>query len=204
MTSWDNFFQDKIKKIFTEKKSVIDIGGGLRISREKGNRFNNAHSWILPLAKKVDYKILDPVPDYKPDVLGDIHHLPFADNSQDAIICIAVLEHVENPIQAASELYRVLKPGGYLFVYLPFLYYYHAQKGYYQDYWRFTSDSIDVLFKNFSQKEICPVRGAMATWFKNSPLGKSKTLMIMANFLDKVMGKDKSKQVSGWNVFLIK
>jgi len=59
----------------------------------------------------VDYKILDQVGDYCPDIVGDIHNLPFLDNSQEAIICIAVLEHVENPIKAMEEMYRTLKPG---------------------------------------------------------------------------------------------
>ena len=30
----------------------------------------------------VDYKIMDVVPDYNPDIVGDIHNMPFADNSR--------------------------------------------------------------------------------------------------------------------------
>jgi len=55
------------------------------------------------------------------------------------------LEHVENPIKAAREMYRALKPNGYCFVYVPFLYYYHAEKGYYGDFWRFTEDSTKYM-----------------------------------------------------------
>ncbi|PIR93539.1 hypothetical protein COT99_00005 [Candidatus Falkowbacteria bacterium CG10_big_fil_rev_8_21_14_0_10_43_10] len=204
MSDWNEFFQEKIIKIFTEKKSVIDIGGGLRVLQDRGNRYDKNRAWILPYLKKVDYKILDPVPDYQPDIIGDIHSLPFPDNSQEAIICIAVLEHVENPFKAFKEMHRVLKPGGYCFIYTPFLYYYHAEPGYYHDYWRFSKDALELLSKDFSTMEIQNVRGAVATWLKISPIGRFKLLMAVANFFDKALGKVSSRQTSGYNIFLVK
>ncbi|MBF8280733.1 MAG: Methyltransf 11 protein [Candidatus Magasanikbacteria bacterium] len=201
---WDIFFKEKITKIFTEKKSVIDIGGGLRIMKEKNNRYDRTREWIVPYLEHVDYKVMDPVPDYHPDILGDIHHLPFPDCSQDAIVCIAVLEHVENPIKACQEIYRTLKPGGYCFLYVPFLFYYHAERGYYKDYWRFTKDAIEMLVHDFSSTEIQSVRGALETWFKISPLGRFAFINALGFGLDRLLGKDKSNQVSGYSVFLVK
>lgn len=201
---WQQFFKEKITTLLTECKNVVDIGGGLRIDKEKNNRHDPSRAWIQPLLKNVDYKILDPVPDYHPDILGDIHDLPFADNSQEALICIAVLEHVKNPFKAVDEMYRVLKPGGFCFTYVPFLYYYHPMKGYYDDYWRFTNNGIDELFKHFSTVEKCNVRGAIETWFYLSPLGKIKTLHFLAAWLDKLAHKTSSKQTSGYNIFAIK
>src|SRR4030042_3691166 len=120
MNYWEKFFREKIKKIFLEKNTVIDIGGGLRISPEKGNRYDKNREWIRSYAEKVNYKILDPIPDYNPDIIGDIHNLPFADNSIEAIICLAVLEHVETPIKATAEIQGVLKPGGFCLINVPF------------------------------------------------------------------------------------
>lgn len=200
----NDFCKESLKKIFTECKTVIDIGGGLRISKDRGNWFSKSNVWIEPLLKNVEYKIMDPVNTYNPDIIGDIHHMPFSDNSQEAIICISVLEHVENPIQAAKELYRVLVPGGYCFVYVPFLYYYHAEKGYYGDYWRFTEDTIRLLFKDFSHMETQQTTGAIEMWVKISPLGRLLVLRHLARFFDRVSGKSKSKQTSGYNVFLVK
>ncbi|KKQ57721.1 MAG: Methyltransferase type 11 [Parcubacteria group bacterium GW2011_GWA2_38_13] len=201
---WDKFFEDKIKIIFTEKKNIIDIGGGLRALKGRGNRQSRDREWITPLIKKVNYKILDPVKDYNPDIVGDIHNLPFSDNSCDAIICIAVLEHVENPWKACQEMHRVLKQGGYCFVYVPFLYYYHSHEGYYKDYWRFTKDSLGILFKNFTSMEVENVRGAIATWLRISPLGKYKIIEFFGNFFDKIFGKTKSNQTSGYYIFFKK
>lgn len=204
MTQWDFFFEEKIKRILNDKDTIIDIGGGLRVLREKGNVCSPQRQWIKPLLERKNYKILDPVPDYNPDIVGDIHNLPFTNNSQEAIICIAVLEHVQNPIKAVEEMYRVLKPGGYCFVYVPFLYCYHAMPGYYGDYWRFSKDTINYLFSKFSSLEKQNVRGACATWLRISPLEKFVFLQKISIWLDKLLGKEKSNQTSGYYIFCIK
>jgi ubiquinone/menaquinone biosynthesis C-methylase UbiE len=43
----------------------------------------------------------------------DVTQICFADDSFDAILCIHVLEHVQQDRQALHELHRVLKPGGW-------------------------------------------------------------------------------------------
>ncbi len=47
-----------------------------------------------------------------PDYLVDAHALPFADDSFDGVISLAVLEHLRSPHLAAQEVARVLAPGG--------------------------------------------------------------------------------------------
>jgi len=44
---------------------------------------------------------------------ADIINLPFEDNYFDIILCSHVLEHVIDDAKAMSELFRVLKPGGW-------------------------------------------------------------------------------------------
>lgn len=201
---WDLFFRDKMFRIFSEKHSVIDIGGGLRIDKTRNNRYDASREWLIPLAAKIDYKILDKVADYHPDIVGDIHALPFDDGSQEALICIAVLEHVEDPAKAISEMHRVLKRGGFAYIYVPFLYYYHAHEGYYGDFWRFTKDGLKHLTRDFSSCEISSVRGAIETWLRLSPLGRSSAVCYVGYLLDRLTGKLRSNQVSGYNVFLVK
>ena len=204
MPPWELFFKEKITKLFADKKRVIDIGAGLRFEKHRGNRFEERMAWIAPLAEGVEYQVLDPVPDYHPDIIGDIHNLPLADNSVPGMVCLAVLEHVEDPFRAVWEMHRVLEPGGYLFVYVPFLFYYHAEKGYYKDFWRYTEDGIKNLFKDFSHMEYAPVRGAFETWIKLSPLGTVPLVTRIARSVDRVTGKSRTKQVSGYHAFMVK
>lgn len=48
--------------------------------------------------------------------LGDLHRLPFADNTFQFAVSYSVFEHMQNPFVAASELYRVMEPGGVCWV----------------------------------------------------------------------------------------
>ena len=47
------------------------------------------------------------------DVKADICALPFEDDSFDIILCNHVLEHIPDDHRAMTELYRVMKPGGW-------------------------------------------------------------------------------------------
>ncbi len=90
------------------------------------------------------YDVLDVAPGPGVTIVADLQHCPqVPDNTYDVIICTQVLEHVPNPFAAVAELYRVLKPGGCLLVTVPAAYPYHAVP---RDYWRFTRDSLELLF----------------------------------------------------------
>ncbi|MDG1570804.1 methyltransferase domain-containing protein [Robiginitalea sp. M366] len=47
------------------------------------------------------------------EVKADICNLPFESDHFDIILCNHVLEHIPDHLQALSELYRVMKPGGW-------------------------------------------------------------------------------------------
>jgi SAM-dependent methyltransferase len=50
----------------------------------------------------------------------DIHEIPFEANKFDVVLCNHVLEHVDNDIKAMMEIHRVLKPGGFAILQVPF------------------------------------------------------------------------------------
>jgi SAM-dependent methyltransferase len=77
------------------------------------------------------------------DVRGVAEKLPFIDGSFDALISIAVLEHVRDPFSAATEMARVLKPGGELICCVPFLQPLH---GYPHHYYNMTHEGLRNLF----------------------------------------------------------
>ncbi|MEQ1632427.1 MAG: class I SAM-dependent methyltransferase [Planctomycetota bacterium] len=65
------------------------------------------------------------------DVVTDGRRLPFADQTFDAVLSEAVLEHVPDPDVYMAELARVLKPGGRARVDVAFLQPYHAYPDHY-------------------------------------------------------------------------
>ena len=51
--------------------------------------------------------------------IGDMHDLPFDDNSFDGVLIWDAFEHSFAPMIVLWEIYRVLQPGGRLLMYLP-------------------------------------------------------------------------------------
>lgn len=78
----------------------------------------------------------------------DITALSFPDNHFNAVVCWSVLEHVPEPQRAIAELWRVLKPGGMIWVQLPFLFPYHADP---HDYWRVTPQGLRMWMRDFEE-----------------------------------------------------
>jgi SAM-dependent methyltransferase len=68
------------------------------------------------------------------DVVGDAHQLPFRADAIGALHCEAVLEHLERPERAVAEMFRVLKPGGYVFAATPFIQVFHGYPGHFQNF----------------------------------------------------------------------
>ncbi|MFK7897278.1 MAG: class I SAM-dependent methyltransferase [Myxococcota bacterium] len=60
-----------------------------------------------------------------PHLLADAHNLPFASESFDFYTSMAVYEHLVSPLQAATEAFRLLKPGGTFFGSSAFVYGFH-------------------------------------------------------------------------------
>ena len=50
----------------------------------------------------------------------DIHKIPFEDNHFDVVLCNHVLEHVQDDLLALAEIKRVLRPGGWAILQIPF------------------------------------------------------------------------------------
>jgi len=85
------------------------------------------------------------------DIITDIQNLPIASKTIDTVICSAVLEHIKNPYNVVSEIYRVLKEGGLTYCYMPFICGFHASPN---DYIRLTYEGMKILFKDFEIVEL--------------------------------------------------
>lgn len=76
------------------------------------------------------------------DVVADAEHLPFRSGIFHRVECDAVLEHVRNPSLVMGGVHRVLAPGGYAHLVVPFCHPFHAHP---KDYRRFTLDGLKEL-----------------------------------------------------------
>jgi SAM-dependent methyltransferase len=76
------------------------------------------------------------------DVAADAEALPFHAALFARVECDAVLEHVNDPVRVMAELVRVLAPGGYLHLVMPFCHPFHE---YPRDFRRFTPDGLKQL-----------------------------------------------------------
>jgi predicted SAM-dependent methyltransferase len=53
------------------------------------------------------------------DLHFDLHKIPLEDNQYDVVFCNHVMEHVEDDRQCMSELFRIMKPGGWGIMQVP-------------------------------------------------------------------------------------
>ncbi|HMP89100.1 MAG TPA: class I SAM-dependent methyltransferase [Kiritimatiellia bacterium] len=133
ISSWD--YDQRIIDIITAHPDqlFLDCGAGLR---------------KVCYPNVINYEI---VKYSSTDVLGVAEKLPFADNSLDGVISVAVLEHVKDPFLSAAEMSRVLKPGGVMFCSVPFMQPLH---GYPHHYYNMTAEGMKNLFPMLDIDEV--------------------------------------------------
>ena len=100
------YLRDKLK--FGEMKGVkvLDVAPDVFVTRTIFNRDD------------IDYESVD-ISRANATHRMDITDLQIPDNTYDAITCYHVLEHILDDRKAMSELYRVLKPGGWAILQVP-------------------------------------------------------------------------------------
>ncbi len=129
-------------------------------------------------------------------VVGDAHRLPFKDASLHGVISTALLEHVEQPEAILAEMRRVTRPGGFVYVEVPFLQGYHPDP---IDMRRYTRPGLEakVAEAGFTVVESGVAGGpfSMLAWILRELPGSltgGKTTYFVAKF------------ISGWLTFWLK
>lgn len=145
---------------------VLDVGGGMR----------GALAGFSGEAETLDLNDVEDGENLtRPDILGDVCS-PFPDwmaGRYDAVIALAILEHVYDPPAAIANFRRALRPGGRLFVYVPWMWRYHAPRSLlFQDYQRLSRDGLAYALRDFEDVTLYPIRGKysailnMLKWWK--------------------------------------
>ncbi|MFH1353982.1 MAG: methyltransferase domain-containing protein [bacterium] len=87
--------------------------------------------------------------------------LPFPDAFFDSALCLEVFEYLENYQNAIAEIHRVMRPGGYAVISIPFMYHAHTDK------LRYTEEFITAQFQHqgFAKVECHKIgNGYTAVW----------------------------------------
>ena len=106
---------------------------------------------LRPLFPQKKYVGIDIRPGKGVDEVGNIENTRYKDESIGTILMLDTLEHIQNPIKAVNEAYRILKPGGILIISTVMNCPIHS---YPHDYWRFSPECLRMLLKNFESSFI--------------------------------------------------
>ncbi len=117
-----NLWLEKVLKGIPSDSKILDAGAGNTNKKKYCDHLEYISQDIAQYAGtentgglhtgEVDYSKLD--------LVCDITDIPLEDNSLDAIMCIEVIEHLEDPLLAFKEFSRLLKKEGLLILTAPF------------------------------------------------------------------------------------
>lgn len=95
-------------------------------------------------------------------IYSPLHQIPVDNDHFDYVFCNAVLEHVINPDEVVREFVRVLKPGGKLYLCIPFLQPEHLDP---TDFQRYTKDGLRHLVEKhgLTVRKVEPVHNVYVT-----------------------------------------
>jgi SAM-dependent methyltransferase len=135
-------YRDLKRNLEKFRGSVLDVGCGQSPYRHLIDKYASNYSGIdIVDAEKFDYKNSRIVPFNGEDI-------PFESDTFDTLICTEVLEHVFNHQKLVDEMYRVMRPGAFGFLTVPWSARFHYIP---YDFFRYTPSSLEKIFSKFSE-----------------------------------------------------
>lgn len=119
--SWYTFMLPELTKELKSDSKILELGcgqgKGLKYIVNKSYTKEENIFGIDQSSAAIEFaKLKLPTANLKQ---GDIYSLDYNDNTFDFVLLMEVIEHLENPIEALNEAYRVLKPNGKLIISFP-------------------------------------------------------------------------------------
>jgi SAM-dependent methyltransferase len=96
------------------------------------------------------------------DIVADAQNMPqIPTESADCVFLVSVLQYIPSPQQAIDEVFRILRPGGIVYVNVPFIFYYHDDP---VDLYRFSLPGLELLCSRFERIASGSRRGPASTF----------------------------------------
>lgn len=135
---------------------VYDLGCGVRPYEE--DIIKNCTSYI-----GVDWS--NTLHDISADIIANLNKpLPIGDSTADSVVSFQVLEHLCEPQVMLDESFRILRPGGKIFLAVPFQWWVHEAPW---DYFRYTRFGLQHILDKagFESIEVEANTGFWSMWF---------------------------------------
>ena len=100
---------------------------------------------------------------HEADIVADLNgKLPIGDETASTVLSLSVMEHLPRPDNLAAEAFRILEPGGQLFLQVPWQWGIHEAP---YDYFRYTPYALEQMLRaaGFRRVAIEPMGGFMET-----------------------------------------
>jgi len=125
--SWQEWTLERCRKYAPDARRILEIGGqGVELAPFLAQQDRQLTTLNFPA--------------------GDIcRTTPYPDGAFDLIVCKMTFEHLYDPFAAATEITRLLAPGGLLLLSTVWSWRYHTTPGF-DDYWRFSTAGLVQLF----------------------------------------------------------
>jgi SAM-dependent methyltransferase len=146
---------ERIFKMYVNKKGIVfDVGCSIKPYTKLIEQYSTKYYGLEHISTQ-HYE-------HKADILGTAYYTGLKDCSIDTVFTASVLEHLEEPTSALSEMHRILKPGGIVILSSPLFWHIHLEP---RDFYRYTQFGYDYLLKKsgFEVLEIVPLSGFWIT-----------------------------------------
>jgi len=91
-------------------KIILDVGAGHQQYRTLFDQFNKYEACDLEAGFHAEKK---------PDFFASVYEIPRNNETYDVVLMLQVLEHLEYPLKGLTEVHRILKKGGSLYLSTP-------------------------------------------------------------------------------------
>ena len=150
---------------------------------------NYPYKKYIPFTK---YLTLDLNKSCNPNIICDLHNVGWKSDYFDVVIATEIIEHLYDPQLAINEIYRILKRNGICILSTRFIYRYHRDPG---DYYRFTWDSLNYLFRKYSYVEITHHGNRIQVLWELVNSGKlGKVIRVFLNVLNPLVARIRVKK----------